>query len=189
MKKPETQMIRSALSLSVLFFMVAAVWAEPDLTECAREKSDAARLACYDRMAEDAIESDQQAYDLKVPADQHTEDAEAVVSDAAAPESDIAADETAGAIDNFGMNRNVAEANEKTQPKLDQIYASIVDIETRSYGKRVITLDNGQVWVEESPSKSVRLEPGDKVRIKAGVLGSFRLFGANRRSTRVERIQ
>lgn len=185
MKKPETQVIRSALPLSALLFMAAAVSAEPDLSECAEEQSDAARLACYDRVARGATDDDNQPSEAKAAAEPHAMDA--AVPNAAEP--DATTDETAAAVDNFGMNRNVAAANEKTPPALDEIYATIVEIETKRYGKRVFTLDNGQVWVEQSTAKSVRVEPGDEVRIKAGVLGSFKLIDSNRRSTRVERIR
>jgi len=185
MKRLETQAMRGALSLLALLFTAAAASAEPDLTECANEQSDAARLACYDRMARGAADDDRQASEAKSEAEPQAADPAV----AGATEPGAATDETAAAIDNFGMNRNVAAANDQAPPELDQIYATIVEIETRRYGKRVFTLDNGQVWVEQSTAKSVRLEPGDEVRIKAGVLGSFKLFDSNRRSTRVERIR
>ena len=189
MTNPEARIIRIVLPALGLFFTLAASGAEPDLSECMKEQSDADRLACYDRMAEGTSDIEQSVPDATAAAEQQAADAEATASSPSGATAGIAADEAAEEIENFGMNRNVAEANDEIEPQLDQIYATIVDIETKRYGERVITLDNGQVWVEESATKAVRLEPGDEVRIKAGVLGSFRLFSASRRSTRVERIR
>ena len=191
MTNPEAGILRTVLLALGLLFAAAASGAEPDLTECLNERNDAARLACFDRVAEGAAESGQ-----PVPAATKTQEPPAAAAAAESsqplpPAADPGAspDEKAEAIDNFGMNRNVAEANDAAPPELDQIHVSIVEIETLRSGKRVFTLDNGQVWMEQSVSKSLRLEPGDEVRIKAGVLGSFKLLDANRRSTRVERIR
>lgn len=189
MGKPEAGVLRVILPVLAWFFMAPAVGAEPDLSECVKEQSDAARLACFDRVAQGAAESDQPA-----PAATKTQEPPAAAAESSQPappatEPGASPEGEAEAIDNFGMNRNVAEANDTAPPELDEIQVAIVDIETLRSGKRVFTLDNGQVWMEQSVAKSLRLKPGDEVRIKAGVLGSFKLLDANRRSTRVERIR
>lgn len=153
-----------------------------DLAECQDERSDAARLACYDRkMAESKSESD--------AAERSREETENSAPPAATTPTSAEPASNAAQVDEFGMSARVRQEDESEDAELDEIRATIVDIDTRRYGQRVITLDNGQVWVEESARKSVRLEPGDEVRIKAGPLGSFKLFGVNRRSTRVDRIR
>jgi hypothetical protein len=189
MTNPEADIMRVVLLALGLLFAAAAGGAEPDLTECLKERSDAARLACFDRVAAGAAESGQ-----PVPAATKAQEPPAAAAESSPPpppvaDSGASPDEKAEAIDNFGMNRNVAEANDTAPPELDQIHVSIVEIETLRSGKRLFTLDNGQVWMEQSVAKSLRLKPGDEVRIKAGMLGSFKLLDANRRSTRVERIR
>ena len=53
----------------------------------------------------------------------------------------------------------------------------------------MITLDNEQVWAEIAPGSTIRLKPGDPVRIQAGTLGSFLLIAPNGRSSKVSRIR
>ena len=43
-----------------------------------------------------------------------------------------------------------------------------------TYGKLVLTLDNGQVW-SQVDSSSLHLRTGDKVRIRRASLGSYLL--------------
>jgi hypothetical protein len=50
-----------------------------------------------------------------------------------------------------------------------------------------IVLDNDQVWQETEHLADLELAPGQPVRIKAGVLGSFYLVAESGRSTRVRR--
>jgi hypothetical protein len=153
-----------------------------DLAECQNETSESARLACYDRKAAES-QVERGAADTPQEMTKNPVQPAASTPTSAEPASDAAR------VDEFGTSARVRQENESGDDELDEIRAVIVDIDTRRYGNRVITLDNGQVWVEESAKKSVRLEPGDEVRIKAGVLGSFKLFGANNRSTRVDRIK
>jgi len=182
-------MIRTILSVSAMFFAIAAVGAEPDLSECSDEKDDAARLACYDRAAEGGAERDTDVPRAPAAPEQPAADSKAAVSGSSGQEPVAAANEVAEEVDNFGMHPGIAGENKDAPQKLDQIYATVVDIKTRHYGERIITLDNGQVWEEDEPSSSVRLEVGDSVRIKAGSLGSFKLFGSSKRSTKVQRVR
>jgi hypothetical protein len=179
-------MIRASVPVTGLLFVITAVAAEPDLSECLQEQSDAGRLACYDRVAIGESEDGQRVPDGATSAEQP---APAIVAGPAGQDSDVAAREAVDQVDNFGMNDRIAEEKSEASPPLDEITATIVAIETRRYGERILTLDNGQVWEEEQPQTRVRLEVGDLVRIKAGALGSFKLFGSTKRSTRVERVR
>lgn len=64
--------------------------------------------------------------------------------------------------------------------------ASVSQPDGRKYR---IVLDNDEVWQETEHVRDMELEPGQTVRIKPGVLGSFFLIVESGRSTRVRRIR
>jgi hypothetical protein len=109
------------------------------LAACAREADDAARLACYDRLAKPA----------------------------AAPELVSA-----------------APASER----IDRLNATVTAITKRARGELVVTLDNGQLWLQKD-SEYVPLKTGEQITILAGALGSYRLITAAGRAMAVTRIQ
>lgn len=59
----------------------------------------------------------------------------------------------------------------------------------RASRERIFTLDNGQVWVEDSPRPSTRFKVGDRVTIRAGSLDSYRMISSSNRSTAVDRVR
>lgn len=150
------------------------------LRGCAAVESDARRLECYD----DALRSEAAA-----PGGQRksaAEEAAAVPASTPGPRAPAAASQAAAEA-RFGLDkRPEPEAPERD---LDELRATIAEIERRRNGERIFTLDNGQVWAEKSPSPSLRLKNGDPVTIKAGMFGSHRLFGSGKRSSRVYRVR
>src|SRR5690606_7359478 len=76
------------------------------------------------------------------------------------------------------------------EDELEEISAKVVRIDERANRERIFTLDNGQVWVEDSPTRSVRVKEGDTVRIRAGMFGSYRLsVASSNRATGVDRVR
>lgn len=144
------------------------------LRRCAEIEDDARRLACYDRHVRGgAAETTAAAPSAAAP-----------VSGSPAPgssEPPPAADAEQG----FGL----PEEREQREEEPDLISARITRIDVRRNGERIFTLDNGQMWVEDSPAPSLRLEVGDTVTIKAGLFGSHRLFGSGHRSSGVDRVR
>lgn len=134
------------------------------LRRCVVLDDDARRLACYDRYVSRG-------------------GAEAAAEDSATPANPTEpANGEAAAEDRFGFP-------DVDEEELDEISATITDIVVRRSQERILTLDNGQVWVEDSPRRSVRLEVGDEVEIRSGLFGSYRLFGPANRSTDVDRVR
>lgn len=151
---------------------------------CRGETDAAARLACYDRAAGHAQPSAGAA-----PA------AIAVAPAAAAP---AAAAPAAGAVkptaeDNFGREQQIqAEEQQRQQQEaraLGELQATVTHIETRMDGLMTMTLDNGQVWRQNSPDSKFRVKEGDRVKIQPGAMKSFILSGPSKKSTRVSRVQ
>ncbi len=79
---------------------------------------------------------------------------------------------------------------ESPAENLHDISNRISKIETASRGKRILTLENGQIWRQVGSSSQPRLAAGDTITIEKGALGSFILKeqGSNR-SLRVKRIK
>lgn len=152
------------VSLLLLSFADAAEL-PTSLLACTDETDDARRLVCYDRALSEL--RPQPAPSAAEPA------APTTVASNAELESD------------FGKEARMEEDREQ----LEELSASVAGIETRTNGKRIFTLDNGQVWAEQAERKQLRVDTGDPIRIRAGSLGSFRLFASGKVSTRVERIR
>ncbi|HEX7060826.1 MAG TPA: hypothetical protein VF200_02595 [Woeseiaceae bacterium] len=165
------QPARYASGIIALLTATAAIGdGVPDaLRRCAAIDEDAARLACYDAYVAGARAATATANEppaASVPPDPATS----------------AAERSADAEARFGLP--TAPEEEPTE-----ITAKITDIAERAYGERIFTLDNDQVWVEDSRARTLKLEVGDTVRISAGLFGSYRLRGSGNRSTGVDRIR
>ncbi|HEY8265576.1 MAG TPA: hypothetical protein VIG03_03325, partial [Steroidobacteraceae bacterium] len=92
-----------------------------------------------------------------------------------------------------GRERQVAAEEQKRQQdearSLGELEAYVSGIETRMDGLMTFTLDNGQVWRQNSPDSKFRLNEGDRVKIQPGSLSSFILSGPSKKSTRVTRVK
>jgi len=165
---------------------------------CQAETDDARRLACYDRIAGRAQpqpEAASAAPRASAPAVAPKPAPAAAAPSAAAPAAaaTVAAPAASTAEDNFGRERAMAAEEERRKTvesrELGELSALVTDIETRMDGLLTITLDNGQVWRQNTPDSKFRLKAGDRVRIQPGSLKSFILSGPTNRSTRVTRVK
>ena len=159
---------------------------------CRAETDDARRLACYDRAAGRGSGAAPAA----------AASAATAAATPAAPTAAPAAPTPAGpsqpapaakSEDNFGRERQLAheedEKREDATRAVGELRATIVSIEKRMDGLMTFTLDNGQVWRQNTPDSKFRLKAGDRVRIQPGSLKSFILSGPTNRSTRVTRVK
>lgn len=163
----------------VVLFAIVAIFpvlaaGSDDIENCADIADDARRLECYDLAS-----SDERAEEGPETARTSTPATLADSTDAEVPSND--------AQESFGLQEEREAAEQESEP--DQISARITKIEMRRNGERLFTLDNGQVWVEDAPKPSLRLDVGDTVTIKAGLFGSHRLFGSGKRSSGVDRVR
>ena len=194
----------SASLLAALLFAVAAVpsFASEDFGEslraCRSQADDARRLACYDRVAgraESAAAAQAAAPGASQPAAAPKPAPVAAAPSAAAPAAaaTAAAPAASTAEDKFGRERAMAAEEERRKTEesreLGELSALVTEIDVRMDGLMTITLDNGQVWRQNTPDSKFRLKTGDRVRIQPGSLKSFILSGPSNRSTRVSRVK
>jgi biotin carboxyl carrier protein len=154
------------------------------LLACADEADDTSRLRCFDAAVAGLRKTPSApaaAAIAAAPAPQATS-AAATVPPASAPAAAAAA---ASPEDKFGAR---GDLRPETHATVDEITGTVTEVGTKPHGELIITLDNGQVWAELSPSK-VKVKQGDTVKIESGALGSFRLVAANNRSSKVSRIR
>jgi len=184
-------MRRLCLLFPLLIFAAGPALAATDISAavraCRAETDDTRRLACYDRVTDGARAA--------APTAAATPKSAAPVAAAAAPSAPAAAPVAAAASaeDNFGRERQVAAEEQKRQQdaarSLGELEASVTGIETRMDGLMTFTLDNGQVWRQNTPDSKFHLKEGDRVKIQPGSLKSFILSGPSKKSTRVTRVK
>jgi hypothetical protein len=143
------------------------------LLTCANETDNARRLRCFDAVV---------AGLRRAPAAPVASAAATPVTAApvAAPQASPPA---VSPEEKFGAR---GDLNREKHTELSEITGTVTAVSTRPYGELVITLDNGQVWVERAPNSKMKVKVGDSVKIEAGALGSFTMI-ANGRSSKVAR--
>jgi hypothetical protein len=183
--------------------------AQADPRSCISLADDAARLACYDR-AVGRVPGARAAPATSTTSGPHgaapTHGATAPVAPsssgpaAGAAAATVAATPTAvtppapkNPVAEFGLTETakrkkdpVKAAEAAAEP--DNISGRVLSVQWRKYGEFVVTLDNGQVWEQNTPEPSAIVKVGDAVTIKKGWLGSFMLVTAGRVGTKVHRI-
>jgi hypothetical protein len=174
---------------------VSAVAAESG-SPCTAIQDDAARLACYDsQFGRTAAASPARA--VPAPA--------AVAPAAAAPASVASAAPKAAAtnavaataavvstpqpvekqVEQFGLDPAAAQkqaAKAAAPPPVEaiaSIESTVAEAKRRGTGELVLTLANGQVWMQTQADSKVWIKPGDPVTIKKALLGSYLLVSGH----------
>lgn len=156
---------------------------------CADEADNARRLACYDREI---------ASVRPKPAKAPSAAAAAVVAPPAAAAKPAAAAPAVAPATDFGIQGSEVarqrkleqdqEQGQQVKAEADSISAKVTEVSTRPRGELVVTLDNGQAWVQKKVEPYFPVKAGDQVTINSGMLGSFRLVNG-KRSTQVTRVK
>jgi hypothetical protein len=80
----------------------------------------------------------------------------------------------------FGLSpqqQNKLEPPElRDKPKPQALSSSVSALSQRADGRTVLTLANGQVWVQGEAWTAMPVSVGDTITIKPGALGSFQLY-------------
>jgi len=175
------------IALATAMHLATAAALPQALLDCAAERDDALRLACYDAQIDATGKRRQAGVDESAAASNTHSRAGTTAPGTAAGPSDPAL------IDEFGMTGELAR---KTRPAEEQpalpesITAIITRMEEKPRGQRVVHLDNNQVWEERTRTRNLSLDVGDRITIEAGALGSFKLIGpGGKRSTGVSRTR
>jgi hypothetical protein len=74
------------------------------------------------------------------------------------------------------------------RPKQITVESTVVAIKDERQKKMVFRLENGQIWLQNSP-RSLPIKSGEKVTIKSALVGGYILRSENGTSTRVRRIK
>lgn len=161
---------------------VAAAEANANFATCAAERDDRRRLACYD--AEVARFKGEAAVETSAGKPEHTDPATREGSQP--PEQ-----EPGSAADDFGMTPALARSKTDKSGGPEErkaLAAVVVRIDEKPYGERILYLDNGQIWEENSRNRNLPLAVGDEITVKSAAFGSYKLIGpGGKRFTRVRR--
>jgi len=131
--------------------------------DCAKLADDVARLACYDAAFGRAVAA---------PA-------------AAAPASPAAEFGLTGAAI-LARDPEKAAAEER---KPTAIEATVAALDQQKGGQLVLTLDNGQVWIQSEAGLNSRVRVGDQVTIRNAAFSSFVLVTPGGVGMKVRRIR
>ena len=168
------------------------------LRHCATVSDSTARLACYDALAGGpaAAASGPASAAARPPTHRRrarqpprrrrsTAPASPSSTSAAAPSVPKSPD-----VAEFGVRNGPLQAMQaKSDPaRKAKMLAVVSRVSTLPRGEVVVTLDNGQIWVQLEPS-NFPVKAGDPIEIDVGALGSYLLWQpANRHATKVTRI-
>ena len=176
----------------MLSFLVAAgLLAQPNIeaaVACMKIDDDAARLACYDVQLGRAP-----AAPATPPADR-PQTATGAATATAVAEADTAPVVAAAAVapaapasavpvrpeDNFGLTaeqRDARAAETQNAERINRITAIVQSATMTASSRLLLTLDNGQQWVQVEPSRRQYFFEGETITIKKASLGSFLATG------------
>ncbi|MFU8897066.1 MAG: hypothetical protein ACNA8J_11840 [Gammaproteobacteria bacterium] len=153
---------------------------------CMELPDDTARLACYDRLAQEVVELGLPGARRAAPVAAAPPAAEAAAADAAGTATRAARSTAPRSApeDEFGLPQPAAAA------EVSSITARVVDGFTGWSGNTIFVLDNGQVWEQAATGRYEYAGPDREVVISRAILGTFMLSpeGLNR-SVRVRRVE
>jgi hypothetical protein len=153
-----------------------------ELTDCRALTSATQRLDCYDQFIDAQGISPNQA-----PIRQTTDKAAPVEPAAATATEESEPKLSQEDIFGKGETERRKSVQDATDTKeIDQIEATVAEVRKSASGQAVITLDNGQVWLQTESSRA-RISVNDKVTIRRRSFGSYTLYN-KKTAIRVKRI-
>jgi hypothetical protein len=180
-----TYLSKSAVLIALFSPFCMANTLLDDLSICAKNNDSLQRLVCYDKLAEITENSPshqqkvQQQIPLQVtpsmPSTQQNQN-NLVLAELKPPQkAHIIKPQSAFNVTNE-VNQQQAnfgqEDKQRTKDLIKEIQAQVVLVKKGTYGKQIITLNNGQVW-RQTDSTYLKLRKGQAIIIKRGAMGSF----------------
>ena len=92
----------------------------------------------------------------------------------------------------FGLNQIQRRASMPESQRVeipDRIEAAVTAVRTLAEGERMVTLDNGQLWMLTEVTSSGHLVAGDRVVVRKAAVGTFMLVTPGRVALRAKRVQ
>ena len=151
------------------------------LKTCIAENDDARRLTCYDKALNRAAPAGRQAKSA-LPAAEPVQPAQPLqgAPSKTTPEQ------------RFGLSAGQVVRKENLVESPKALTAQVTSTGRDSKGALKLTLDNGQVWVQQSADgQELSIHVGDSVTVSHEIMGGFLLTspGSGHRSIRVRRLQ
>jgi hypothetical protein len=173
--------LKSALGLAIAALLVIpaqkplAADAKGPGQACVSISDPAERLACFDA-----------AYARPAQAGPAPTRADAAAT--------VAGDEALArkGVSEFGMSEAARRAQDPGKADLrdpSRLEGRVARVGARPRGEMILTLDNGQVWVQTETDSRARVKEGDSVTIRKAALGSYMLITENGVATRVRRVE
>ena len=171
------------------------------LDDCRAIEDDSARLSCYDEVTRAGTAADRDA-PVRTAAPQPPEDpveefgaekvveAPVIVEKPASQPRVTEAEGRGGLLSIFGAEKIAKDEEDELQ----SITMEIASFRLQPYGELVVTLENGQVWRQLEPSRSItRAADEESVKsatIERAALGSYRMkIMPMDRTMKVRRVQ
>lgn len=162
-----------------------------DLAACAAMEDDSARLACYDALAVPGRRS-ATTPDAQVVAPTSVDASPVQATDGAGRAASPAGGSAQDAEDEFGLSEADKRARDPDQDaarRRTSISGTVTRATRDPYDRLVVTLDNGQVWVQNEGRSGIYLRPGETVTITQGSLGGYALRSERYGKVRVRRVK
>ena len=175
----------------------SATYAATSPQACTTIADDAQRLACYDsafghtsaaEVATPSRAAASAAGSGAAAAANATPEATSAAAVSPAAQATAASTPRVEATDDFGLTQQ-AQRDRAGIVAVESISAQVTQVDRNAADRLVVTLDNGQVWVQSESTSRIRVKPGDAITIKRAALGSFMLVTAQDRSTRAKRLK
>lgn len=95
-------------------------------------------------------------------------------------------------LKDFGLNQIQRRAGMPESQRVeipDRIEAAVTAVRTLAEGERMVTLDNGQLWMLTEVTSQGFLKAGDRVVVRKAAVGTFMLVTPGRVALRAKRVQ
>jgi len=186
MRASRPRFFRPIITVALAGVAASAVASESG-NPCAVIQDDSSRLACYDNTFGRPAAPPART----VPPPATTAAPAAAASAGAATAAVTAAPQPVEKqVEQFGLDPEAARkqaARTSSPPPVESIESTVTDAKRRGTGELVLTLANGQVWMQSQADSRVWIKPGDVVTIKKAVFGSY-LMVSGYYSFKVRRI-
>ncbi len=175
-----------------------------ELSICAKNNDSSQRLVCYDKLTKETKNSQpkQRQASLKVTTTkkvdnavqlaQKTQSEIVLAGSKISKELSVVQPQPTTVVDNTEKQQQAKfgdENKQRSEDLIQQIQATIVEVQKAPRGELILTLDNGQVW-RQSDSTRLRLRKDQVVVIKRAALGSFFIGKENtNRLMRAKRVK
>jgi len=175
-----TKMIALLAAALLSALAMTATGAQP--IDCAQVENARERLTCFDQQYPRDMSKPTA---LPAPVDAETPSVAYRKADPAPPPPVAQPDatDTTSSSEGLPKSRSVFSFPEKVN-----IESTIAAVKSEYQKKMVFRLENGQVWLQNSP-RELPIKEGDSVTIRSGTIGGFILQTAGGTSTRVQRIK